>query len=172
MENAPTTSVIEFNLTIPEDDMHDMPDPKKPDISGLQDAIAQGVLQFGVGDQLIIERLSLVSPGKWFDTNLYKVLEFSEITGELALWDVERKHHAKSNIYQGLMRGYKFKIPVAKPVVNEATDEEAIYEAPVVDPAVKRGRGRPPGSKNRDKEVIKAEKRQRIQRQMEKRRNR
>lgn len=138
------------SLSLPEDTARER---KRPDISPLADAIVDGEPQFRVGDRIVIDRVTLDSRRAWFDTRVYEVLEMDP-NGRLSLWDVEKRHHALSDFVKGPQHGYTFKLTIPAAVVETVEIQ--------VDPPVKRGRGRPPGSKNRPKEVIKAEKREKL----------
>lgn len=138
----------------------------KPDISALEDALEvndDGTVKFIpiVGGKVVIERC--VEDGGWLDTNLYTVREIDEETGALRLIRDEFGHNAMSNYMEGILRGYVFKLPPKKgPIiarkVRAGKKTKPTMTVPVDPSAPKKGRGRPKGSKNRPKEVIKAEK--------------
>jgi hypothetical protein len=151
---------------------------QKPIIDLLEDAIEldeDGVPVFTIppGERVIIERVASVLPGKqWLDTKVYTVETIDGVTGNLMLWDDAGKCHAMSNYLTAPKVGYRFKVPPAKgglqiqgrkrgrprKVVPLGQEKPA---APVQldenGQPVKKKRGRPPGTKNRPKEVMVAE---------------
>lgn len=149
----------------------------KPTIDSLDDAVERdenGKLRFIVepGQKVIIERMTMQAGDgqiRWLDTETYLVVSVDQDTGVLRLTNLSLRCAAMSNFITGLERGYRFKIPgrtggnVGKrrrgrprkwrePAEPRTTPEQ---------PVVKRGRGRPKGSKNRDKETIAREKAER-----------
>jgi hypothetical protein len=136
----------------------------KPDVSRLPDATLDGKPIFAAGDRIVIERYNGILAGNpYLDTKTFLVNSVDMETGKVRLFDESLIQHATDNWKGGLARGqvYKFahgfnvstkrkrgrprKAPVAPPT-----------EAPVSTEPKKRGR--PKGSKNRDKAVIVAEK--------------
>lgn len=144
----------------------------KPDISRLPDAIdADGVPLFRVGEKIIIERRSTVLAGTpYLDTRTYMVVGINTENGNLDLFDESLCQSALSNWKTGLRHGYVFKLArgndVAtkrkrgRPRKNPIEDRTEVKAVPLDDQGqpVKKKRGRPPGSKNRDKATIRAEK--------------
>ncbi len=144
----------------------DVPKRAKPDISMLEDALEvddEGNVKFLpiVGGKVVIERQF---EGQWLDTNLYTVTAIDPETGALRLIRDEFGHQAMSNYMEAILRGHIFKLPPKKgPIVKrkvrvsrKSKEKETIT---IPDPnQPKRGRGRPKGSKNRPKDVIKVEK--------------
>lgn len=153
----------------------------KPIIDHLPDAIGKdelGNVTFmgGTGDKVIIERVATVLSHKpWLDTKTYVINSVDTVTGELRLWDTDAARDTVSNFIDGVKRGYRFKLPTRRDMIigkrkrgrprKNPTDVPTAAPAPVLGPdgqPVKKKRGRPPGSKNRDKAVIKAEKRAKL----------
>jgi hypothetical protein len=139
-----------------------------PKIDHLSDAIVvadDGTLDVKVlvGSRILIERRSSVlNGGPWLETKMYDVREIDPEIGLLKLWDQELHHHARENYKIGLDVGSKYKLPPVKGRWDAAPKLVPVKpQQPVVlnaegDP-VKKGRGRPKGSKNRSKDEIKAE---------------
>lgn len=140
----------------------------KPDISAMPDAIGpDGKPMFVAGDKIVIERhTSLLAGNPYVDTRTFRVNRIDMVNGRIELFDESLPQHATDNWITGLAIGnvYKFvKGPVViksrkrgrpakiKPVVEEVKSTTEGGEK-------KKGRGRPKGSKNRDKSVIRAEK--------------
>lgn len=155
----------------------------KPIIDHLEDAVSED--QFGnpvllarVGDKIIIERVaSVLSHKPWLDTKTYIITSIDGVTGDLVLMDYDLGQQAGSNYITGLKHGYRFKLPNSKgmsigkrkrgrPKKNPTGAPE--LEKPVQLDAngqpIKKKRGRPPGVKNRDRDIIAAEKKAKIMR--------
>ena len=154
----------------------------KPMIDHLPDAVIKDELGIPTllavpGDKIVIERVATVLQGKpWLDTKTYTIESIDAATGNIGLWDDDLHRSAASNFIQGVKAGYRFKLPnikglsigkkkrgrprknptgapePAKPVQLDAEGKPVI-----------RKRGRPAGSKNRDKDVIKAEKKAKLE---------
>lgn len=138
----------------------------RPDISVFADAISSdGRPLFSIGDKIVIERVTLDVRRVWFDTKVYFVEDINHLTGDLKLWDIEGRQCARSNFISGPHAGYTFKLTI--PAVSDDHVDQIDDQ-----PKEKRGRGRPPGAKNRSKEVIAQEKRERIEKQRLKRERR
>lgn len=132
---------------------------KKPKIDHLQDGTAtldDGTILplFDVGDTIIAERhISFAADHPWLDTRLYTVRSIDDEKGIVHCTDVELVHyacigfkHPHTRIKLAPKRGNPFKAPKVEKVQVE------------LPPGEKKKRGRPKGSKNRPKDVIKAEK--------------
>ena len=136
----------------------------KPDISRLPDALERGKPVFKAGDKIVIERYASVLEGRpYLDTRTYRVLELDEGTGTMKLYDESLCQFARDNFRHGTAHGYVYKLAMGVVVATKkkrGRPRKAPVEAPTVaaPPEKKRGRGRPPGSKNRPKEEIKEEK--------------
>lgn len=158
----------------------------KPLIDHLEDAVGQDqfgnpVLNAGVGDKIIIERVaSILSHRPWLDTKTYVIQSVDGVTGDLLLLDTDIGQQAGSNFITGPQRGYRFKLPNAKGLSigkrRRGRPRKNPTEAPTsnkpAQPAVgtaPKKRGRPAGSKNRPKEVIRAEKKARLEKRKAKR---
>ena len=138
----------------------------KPDISRLPDAFLNGRPAFTEGDKIVIERhVSFLDAHPYLDTKTYKVRRINTDTGHLWLWDEQLQQSASDNYKQGLVSGCRtYKVAMGhnistkkkrgRPRKNpiEATPEVAAA------PAAPKKRGRPPGSKNRSRDELKAEK--------------
>lgn len=145
---------------------------KKPNIDALKDAVVfldDGTPTFvpQPGERVIIERYTSLLPGRpWLDTRVYMVRGVDPETGHLDLWDEETQHWVSSNFADGLRNGYKFKcqplhgrgIPKKRHRRTKEERETAKLEALERKAKSKKTRGRPKGSKNRDKATIQAEK--------------
>ena len=145
---------------------------RKPDISRLPNAIGpDGKPLFRIGEKIIIERRSTVLAGNpYLDTRTYMVVNINNDNGTLDLFDEDLAQSALSNYITGLQKGYVFKLArgnqVAtkrkrgRPRKNPIVDETIPKPVPLDENGqpIKKRRGRPPGSKNRDKDTIKAEK--------------
>ncbi len=146
---------------------------RKPDISRLPDAVdINGIPSFDIGEKIIIERRSVVLEGRpYIDTKTYTVKSLNVNTGDMLLFDESLHQSAMSNYIEGLKKGFVFKLsrgnqistkkkrgrPRKNPIVDKVAQAElAAQNNDGVQ--IKRKRGRPPGTKNRDKATIKAEK--------------
>lgn len=152
--------------------------PKRPDISHLPDAVTYddcNAARFmaDVGDTIVAD-ISTVIGGNtyWLITRTGTVKRVDHQTGTFDCWDTERGQHFGGNyktvgrshtIYKLVPRGQKVQ-KRRRRRKNLVPMTEAPKNTPVAtagEPAKKRGRGRPPGSKNRPKDVIAAEKKAR-----------
>lgn len=145
---------------------------RKPSIDHLPDGttyVAEvGTLAlFQEGDNIVVERRSSLLQGNpWLDTRVYRVRAIDDETGVVSCVDEEFPHRAFIGMGDPLTiiklcpkKGDPFKVPRVKtPALNSVSPGPAPAAG-----AKKRGRGRPPGSKNRPKDVIKAEKQARRQ---------
>lgn len=132
---------------------------KKPSISHLADGVTKledGTILplFNVGERIIAERhLSILDDHRWLDTRIYIVTEIDDDLGIVHCQDEEQRHYA--------CVGFKHPFTKIKLVPKRGNPwKVAIVEKPRRLDGVtgKKGRGRPKGSKNRDKETIKQEK--------------
>jgi len=144
----------------------------KPDISRLPDAVDRDSFPlFRAGEKIIIERRSTVLAGNpYLDTRTYTVVGIDTETGNLDLFDDSVAQSAMSNYRRGLEKGFVFKLArgneVAtkrkrgRPKKNPIEDQTVVKAPPVGEDGqpIKKRRGRPPGSKNRDRDTIRAEK--------------
>lgn len=136
----------------------------KPDVSRLPDAVVAGIPQFKTGDKLVVERYATVLPGRpYLDTKTYKVIEVNPSSGFVRLYDEAIHQFASTNFLDGLRAGYVYKLAMGNAVTTKRKRgrprKNPVVETPkVASTEPKRGRGRPKGSKNRDKAVIVAEK--------------
>lgn len=151
-------------------------DRSKPVIDHLADAVVRlsdgtPVLVPEVGDNIVIERTATVIEGApWLDTTIYKIVKVDDETGVITLWDAEKSHNVLDNFRVGYRSGSRvYKVPPVRGKWDAPPPKARIN--PITtgtnpsnpgDPnAPKRKRGRPPGTKNRSKEVIAAEKTER-----------
>lgn len=144
----------------------------KPDLSRLPDAVVDGALRLAVGDRIVIERRASFLPGRpYLDTKTYRIKRI-DVNGDMSLWDESLNQWAMDNWVTGPAKGNVYKMATAGTLVTTKRKRGRPRKNPVEAPKplvvgpdgapVKRGRGRPKGSKNRAKEVIvqeKAEKR-------------
>lgn len=144
----------------------------RPVIDHLPDAVVKDehgnmVFLARPGDKIVIERYATVLEGRpWLDTKTYTVYTIDGANGNLMLIDEELQRQAMSNYITGTRYGYRFKLPTAKmPDLGKrrrGRPKKLVLVEPAPTPAdetstVKRGRGRPKGSKNRPAEVREAE---------------
>jgi hypothetical protein len=154
----------------------------KPLIDHLEDAVGNDqfgnpVLNAKVGDKIIIERVASVLNHKpWLDTKTYVITSIDGFTGDLVLMDHDLGQVAGSNYITGLKHGYRFKLPNSKgmsigkrkrgrPRKNPTGAPEPgkpVQLGPDGTPVAKK-RGRPAGTKNRSKDVIRAEKKAKLE---------
>lgn len=154
----------------------------KPMIDHLPDAVSKDEMGLPTllakpGDKIVIERVASVLNNKpWLDTKTYVIESIDSGTGHLKLWDEDLGRSATSNFIKGLAAGYRFKLPNLKglsigkkkrgrPRKNPTGAPEVakpVQLGPDGKPIAKK-RGRPAGSKNRDRDVIKAEKRAKLE---------
>lgn len=150
----------------------------QPNISHLEDAVKYDAagnpyLDLKVGDTIVIERHTPFLPGKpWLDTKPYYINDVDQTTGNLKLYFEELQQHAKDNFVMGLKAGNLYKkVPLFgrwdSPVRSK---REPVTPVVVSNPElteygepVKKTRGRPKGSKNRDREVVAAEKKEKLE---------
>lgn len=150
----------------------------KPLIDHLPDAVEKDAMGFlsllvGPGEKLIIERVASVLTNKpWLDTKTYTIKSVDLASGNVSLWDDDLHRDASTNYIEGLKVGYRFKLVTRKGMQigkkkrgrpkKNPTDVPDVNTKPIELDAkgmpIKKKRGRPPGVKNRDREVIKAEK--------------
>lgn len=152
----------------------------RPNIDDLVDAVVKDdlgrqILLARPGEKLIVERFATVLPSRpWLDTKTYTVHSVDEATGRVHLWDDELQRMALTDYIGGTKVGYRFKLPTkGRPVIaskrKRGRPKKVVTNLPATpqstQPAtsadgtpVKRGRGRPKGAKNRDRETIAAEK--------------
>lgn len=167
---APAWSVSDDDEEESLEDILNPPPPEpRPDISQLPDALVAGKPAFGVGDKIIIERtISVLKKGGYLDTKSYKVASVDHSTGNLRLWDESLGQWAMDNYIEGPKAGYIYKmangiLPMmvkgkrGRPRKNPVAPKEAPLTDSDGNP-IKKKRGRPPGTKNRPSEVVKAEK--------------
>jgi hypothetical protein len=155
---------------------------RKPDISRLPNAVGpDGVPLFRTGEKIIIERRSTVLAGNpYLDTRTYTVVGINWDNGNLDLFDDSLAQSALSNYKTGLQRGYVFKLArgneVAtkkkrgRPRKNPIVDKTEAKAVPLDEEGrpIKKKRGRPPGSKNRDRDTIRIEKKTKMAQREEK----
>jgi hypothetical protein len=136
----------------------------KPDISRLPDALERGKPVFKAGDKIVIERYATVLTDRpYLDTRTYRVLELDEASGAMKLYDESLCQFARDNYRYGSAHGFVYKLAMGVVVATKkkrGRPRKAPVEAPTVAAPTekKRGRGRPPGSKNRPKAEIREEK--------------
>lgn len=154
-----------------------------PDIGTLADAIEIGpdgkpMLMVAPGEKITIERWMTCPDGRkiWLDTDTYKLVSVNQETGNMTLLNEGVRNHAMSNFITGPARGYRFKLTDKHGNVGKRRrgrpkkhhwefDEPVKAEQPSGE---KKKRGRPKGSKNRDKASIAADKEARNRKRAEK----
>ena len=160
----------------------------KPLIDHLPDAISKDEMGFpvllaGPGERIIIERTASILEGRpWLDTKTYTIESIDTASGRLHLWDDDLQRYAGTNFVEGLKVGYRFKLPTRKgmnighrkrgrPRKNpEAAPVQKTIELGPDGQPIKKKRGRPAGSKNRDRDTIMAEKKAKLDRKKLRRR--
>lgn len=132
---------------------------RKPNIDHLPDGTVlmdngEILPLFDVGDRIIVERLASCLFGlPWLDTRVYQVTKINDETGQVDCIDPEFHHYACVGFKSPHQR---FKLcpqkgnPFAAPKKVQPPKQELA-------PGEKKRRGRPKGSKNRPKEIIKQE---------------
>lgn len=163
---------------LPDDALRARAEARKPDISPLRSAIdPDGNFIPRKGDYVVIERRRAHFAGHaWLDTRVYRLAEAPASNGDLTLWDPVRMQHARSNWKVGLDMGFDFRLPPAGRNPETCLEsggkrrkrKKVLADKPVPVTTAntdgkKRGRGRPPGAKNRPKDVIQAEKKARLE---------
>jgi len=154
----------------------------KPLIDHLPDAVERDEMGFlsllvGPGEKLIIERVASILTGKpWLDTKTYTIKSVDLASGYVTLWDDDLHRDASTNYIEGLQAGYRFKLVTNKGMQIGKKKRGRPKKNPTGVPDMnlkpiqldangmpdKKKRGRPPGIKNRDKAVIVAEKRSKL----------
>jgi len=160
----------------------------KPMIDHLPDAISKDEMGFptllaGPGERIIIERVASILQGRpWLDTKTYTIESIDAVSGRLSLWDDDLQRSAGTNFIEGLKVGYRFKLPTRKgmnighrkrgrPRKNpEGTPVEKTVELGPDGQPIKKKRGRPAGSKNRERAIIMAEKKAKLEMRKHRRR--
>lgn len=146
----------------------------RPDISHLEDAIIKDPIsglpdvRVRPGDRIVIERRSYIlkeSPIPWLDTRLWIVNDVDRDRGVLRLFNDEFQQHGTDSFTAGLAAGQVYKLA---PADGSRWDVAPRKKKVVVAPApvavnehgtpIKKKRGRPPGSKNRSRDEIVADK--------------
>ncbi len=137
---------------------------KKPNIDHLENGVTWvnelGVVPlFGVGDRIIAERhLSILDDHRWLDTRIYIVQSIDDDLGVVHCQDEEQRHYACVGFkhpYTKIKLVPKRGNPWKASKIEKPRQIDGVSQG---DSAKKKGRGRPKGSKNRDRETIKAEK--------------
>lgn len=126
---------------------------------------------FDVGDRIVAERQASCLVGNpWLDTRVYIVRSIDDEAGYVDCYEEEAMsrsvigfRHPHTNIRLAPRRGNPFAVNAAKrELKREALQKNRGVKkdagGTVVDSSKPRGRGRPKGVKNRDKETIKADK--------------
>lgn len=140
----------------------------KPDISRLPNAIEGGKLLVKPGERIVIERrVPFLDGCPYLDTRTYVLKSVDEVTGVLRLWDESFQQWGMDNFIKGPTYGQVYKMAVGRTVTtkkkrgrprkNPVEEPKPVALGPDGKP-VKKKRGRPPGSKNRPKEEVKADK--------------
>lgn len=155
----------------------------QPDISWLKPAIVDGKFIPEKNDYIVVEMYSVLDDRHpWLDTRVYQLIKEPGEDGFLKLYDHVRGQCAAMNWKTGVDAGYEFKLPPSgrnpetlfesasgrrrrfeKPAYIKKFEQEVLEnkissdDSPPEAPEKRKGRGRPPGSKNRPKEVIIAE---------------
>jgi hypothetical protein len=128
------------------------------------------------GEKIIIERYATVLSHKpWLDTKTYTIETINAANGDLGLWDDDLGRSAMSNFIQGTKLGYRFKLPAGRVGIGQrkrgrpkknptgVPEEAKPVQLDANGQPIKKKRGRPPGSKTRDRDVIMAEKKAKLE---------
>jgi hypothetical protein len=144
---------------------------RRPSIEHLEDGtvtLEDGLVLplFAAGDRIVVERFLSWSLNYWLDTKVYKVREIDDDSGVVKCIDEEHGtlanigfKHPGQNVKLVPGRGDPFNPAKARKELAAKQKAQFNKDNGIVEK--KRGRGRPPGSKNRPKEIIKAEKTER-----------
>jgi len=166
----------------------------QPDISWLKDAIVDNNFVPRKEDYIVVEMYSIVDDRHpWIDTRAYRITREPGEDGLLKLYDPCRQQCAMMNWKTGIEAGYIFKLPPAgrnpETLFESASGRKKKFEKPAYvlklekaenkvfsqadqpppNTEKPKGRGRPPGAKNRSKEEIRLEKEERRKHLTEKR---
>ncbi len=137
---------------------------RRPRIDHLKDGVifppgtSDALPLFDVGDRIVVDVSTVHLKGSpWLETLVGKVRTIDDDTGLVTLWDEDSDQRNPMTRYVSVREPLCiFKLAPAKGNPFDASKAARVVK--VLAPGeVKRGRGRPPGSKNRPKEVIKAE---------------
>ena len=139
---------------------------RRPEVAHLKEGVAfppgmPAVPLFDVGDRIVVDRCTdLLKGTPWLDTTVGKVRSIDDDTGLVTLLDETSDPRLPSVRYfnfrlHGALQTFKLAPPRGNPFDAPKVTVRAPV-APTTD-GTKRGRGRPKGSKNRPKDVIKAE---------------
>lgn len=143
---------------------------QRPSIDHLPDGMITGdgtyLPLFDIGDRIVVERVTTLLPNKpWLDTIVGKVRSIDDETGLVSVYDEDTDQRNPTVRFVSFGPAHRdhhvFKLApkVGNPFDVAKVARAAIKEARVLaDGSKPRGRGRPKGSKNRPKDVIKAEK--------------
>lgn len=135
--------------------------PKRPDIDNLQDAVGFGpgdepIFLASVGEKIVADISNL--DGTWLVTRTGRVTSIDHPTGEFWCYDDDRGQSFGGNYRT--TRKYKhtvYRLLQPKQKLRKKGHKQTVTPVTVGEAAQRRGRGRPKGSKNRPKEVIKQE---------------
>lgn len=136
---------------------------RRPDIAHLKDGVAtldDGTVLplFNVGDRIVADiRTNLLAGLPWLETVVGKVADIDDDTGVVVVLDEDTDQRAPSRRYVSFKDGmHDLRLAPARGNPFDAAKIKAMK--PALKPGeVRRGRGRPPGSKNRPKAIIVAE---------------
>lgn len=114
---------------------------------------------FDVGDRIVVDcRTTLLRSNPWLETIVGRVRTIDDDTGLVSLFD-EESDSRNPTVRWVSFRDPMFDVRLAPAKGNPFNAERIKATRPPPAPGeVRRGRGRPKGSKNRPKDVIKAEK--------------
>lgn len=135
---------------------------RRPQTAHLASGTLRGDALFGPGDRIVAERRARCLPGHpWLDTRVYRVSSIDEENKVVRCTDEEMRHVAFlghddpfTRIFLAPSSGDPFKAPPASrwdsgPEAVEPTGTASPNIPATVPVPVKRGRGRPKGSKNK-----------------------
>lgn len=139
----------------------------KPDLSDKEIVMGEGWHKLHVGDRVWLERPELA----WCDTLLCEVVRIlDDESGGIDLWNLAQKHHNFTNFKRP--RGDVLRL--GTPIKKKKKQTLEVQVSPELEQTINgpRGRGRPKGSKNRPREIVEAERRERAMARAEKKRMR
>lgn len=173
VNTVPDVDVDTYSDNLSSEQVSRLTGPRKetgrPDISGLPNAIGgDGCPIFVKGDRIVIERrASFLQGNPYLDTRTYRVEAVDLVSGKVNLWDESLNQYATDNWRHGVKVGQVYKLSLGRLVTTkrrrgrprkETNNTATTVTVVTAKPTERKGRGRPKGSKNRTKEVIRAEK--------------
>ena len=128
-------------------------------VTTVLDGVSTTLPLFDVGERIVIDvSTTFLNGNPWLQTIVGKVRSIDDDTGVVTVWDEDTDGRNPMVRYVSMKDQLTiFKLAPQRGNVFDATHVVRVPKAPLMPGEVKKGRGRPVGSKNRPKEVIKAE---------------